>query len=210
VLAGEPTHAAACLDSLAGRGVPISLDDFGTGYSSLVRLRRLPVTEIKIDASFITRLFDSSDNELIVRSVTDLVRALGIRCVAEGVETAEVASALAAMGCTSAQGWFFSTPMAPAAATRWLASHPLAAPRELVPAAPRAAPGQQAPQPGPGVAVSQPGQGAPLLAAGSVVPQVASSPSVPGLKTAPLKAPAGKAFEPRHARSLSCKHADRP
>jgi diguanylate cyclase (GGDEF)-like protein len=137
VLAGEPTHAAACLDSLAGRGVPISLDDFGTGYSSLVRLRRLPVTEIKIDASFITRLLDSSDNELIVKSVADLVRALGIQCVAEGVETAEVASALAAMGCTSAQGWFFSKPLPPAAATRWLASHPRTAPGEPLPAAPQ-------------------------------------------------------------------------
>jgi diguanylate cyclase (GGDEF)-like protein len=136
VLAGEPVRAAASMDALASRGVPISLDDFGTGYSSLVRLRRLPVSEIKIDASFITRLFDSSDNESIVRSLVELVRALGIRCVAEAVETPEVAAALAAMGCGSAQGWYFSTPMDPTAATEWLASHPLAAPREVAPSAP--------------------------------------------------------------------------
>jgi EAL domain-containing protein (putative c-di-GMP-specific phosphodiesterase class I) len=133
------------MEALASRGVPISLDDFGTGYSSLVRLRRLPVSEIKIDASFITRLFDSSDNELIVRSLVELVRALGIRCVAEAVETPEVAAALAAMGCGSAQGWYFSTPMEPTAATLWLASHPLAAPREVAPpaVADRSGPGHQ-------------------------------------------------------------------
>jgi diguanylate cyclase (GGDEF)-like protein len=133
VLAGEPTHAAASVDVLANRGVPISLDDFGTGYSSLVRLKRLPVSEIKIDASFITRLSDSADNELIVRSLVELVRALGIRCVAEGVETAEVAAALAAMGCAGAQGWYFSGPLDPTAATEWLESHPVATEREVVP-----------------------------------------------------------------------------
>jgi EAL domain-containing protein (putative c-di-GMP-specific phosphodiesterase class I) len=86
------------------------------------------VSEVKVDASFITRLFDTADNEPIVRSLVGLVRALGIRAVAEGVETAEVAAALAAMGCDAAQGWCFSRPLDPAAATRWLASHrPVAA-----------------------------------------------------------------------------------
>jgi diguanylate cyclase (GGDEF)-like protein len=132
VLAGEASHAAACVDTLASRGVPISLDDFGTGYSSLVRLKRLPVSEIKIDSSFITRLLDNSDNELIVRSLVELVRALGIRCVAEGVETAEVAAALAGMGCASAQGWHFSGPLDATAATEWLSGHSLATPREVV------------------------------------------------------------------------------
>ncbi len=128
VLAGEPAQAMATVDALAALGVAISLDDFGTASSSLVRLNRLPVSEVKVDASFITRLFDTADNEPIVRSLVGLVRALGIRAVAEGVETAEVAAALAAMGCDAAQGWCFSRPLDPAAATRWLASHrPVAA-----------------------------------------------------------------------------------
>jgi predicted signal transduction protein with EAL and GGDEF domain len=81
-----------------------------------------------VDASIITRLFDPADNEVIVRSLVGLVRALGIRSVAEGVETAEVAAALAAMGCDAAQGWCFSRPLDPVAATRWLArNQPVAA-----------------------------------------------------------------------------------
>jgi len=122
-LAGEPARAIAAVRALAAMGVPISIDDFGTGTSSLVRLKRLPVSEVKVDASFVTGLFNTSDNELIVRSLVGLVRALGIRSVAEGVETAEVAAALTAMGCDAAQGWCFSRPLDPGAATRWLASH---------------------------------------------------------------------------------------
>jgi diguanylate cyclase (GGDEF)-like protein len=123
VLAGEPAHAVATIVALAALGIPISVDDFGTASSSLVRLKRLPVSEVKVDASFITRLFEPKDNELIVRSLVGLVRALGIRSVAEGVETPEVAAALTAMGCDAAQGWWFSRPLDPAAATRWLASN---------------------------------------------------------------------------------------
>jgi EAL domain-containing protein (putative c-di-GMP-specific phosphodiesterase class I) len=122
VLAGEPPHAVSAVHALAGLGVPISIDDFGTGSSSLVRLRRLPVSEVKVDTSFVTRLFDAPDNVVIVRSLVGLVRALGIRSVAEGVETAEAAAALTAMGCDAAQGWCFSRPLDPVAATTWLAS----------------------------------------------------------------------------------------
>jgi diguanylate cyclase (GGDEF)-like protein len=123
VLAGEPAHTAGPLAALAALGVPLSLDDFGTGYSSLVRLRRLPVSEIKIDSSFITRLFDGPDNELIVRSLVDLIRALCVRSVAEGVESPDVAAALAEMGCDAAQGRYYCGPLDPAAATVWLADH---------------------------------------------------------------------------------------
>lgn len=138
VLAGEPAHATATTAALTALGVPLSLDGFGTGYSSLVRLRRLPVSEIKIDASFVTRLFGDPDSELIVRSVVDLVRALGIRSVAVGVETPEVAAALRAMGCDAAQGSYFSGALDPAAATAWLADHiqPPARPRPRRPGAP--------------------------------------------------------------------------
>lgn len=121
VLAGEAAQAAAAVRALAALGVAISIDDFGTGLSSPVRLKRLPVSEIKVDLSFITTLLDVPDHELIVSSLVGLVRALGIRSVAEGVETPEVAAALTAMGCDAAQGWCFSRPLDPAAATRWLA-----------------------------------------------------------------------------------------
>jgi EAL domain-containing protein (putative c-di-GMP-specific phosphodiesterase class I) len=123
MLSAGPVPAAASMESLAGLGVALSLDDFGTGYSSLVRLRRLPVCEVKIDSSFVGRLLRSADDEVIVRSIIDLVRALGIRSVAEGVETPETAAALRAMGCDAAQGWHFARPLLPAAATQWLTEH---------------------------------------------------------------------------------------
>jgi diguanylate cyclase (GGDEF)-like protein len=122
-LAGEPAQAIAAVHALAALGVAICIDDFGTASSSPVRLKRLPVSEVKVDASFVTKLFDVADNEPIVRSLVGLVRALGIRSVAEGVETAEVAAALTAMGCDAAQGWCFSRPLEPAAASQWLARH---------------------------------------------------------------------------------------
>jgi diguanylate cyclase (GGDEF)-like protein len=121
VLTSEPAHAAATAEALTALGVALSLDDFGTGYSSLVRLKRLPVTEVKIDSSFVGRLLRSADDQVIVQSIVELVAALGIRSVAEGVESAEVAAALTAMGCVAAQGWYFSRPLNAASATAWLA-----------------------------------------------------------------------------------------
>jgi diguanylate cyclase (GGDEF)-like protein len=120
VLTSEPAHAVATAEALAALGVSLSLDDFGTGYSSLVRLKRLPVSEVKIDSSFVGRLLQSADDMVIVRSIVDLVGALGIRSVAEGVESAEVADELAAMGCAAAQGWYFSRPLNAVSATAWL------------------------------------------------------------------------------------------
>jgi len=123
VLTSEPSHAAAAAQSLAALGVELSLDDFGTGRSSLVWLRKLPVSEVKIDSSFVGRMLDSAEDEVVVGSIVDLVHALGIRSVAEGVESAEVATALRKMGCDAAQGWHFSRPLSPALATAWLAEH---------------------------------------------------------------------------------------
>jgi EAL domain-containing protein (putative c-di-GMP-specific phosphodiesterase class I) len=113
----------ATAEALAEIGVALSLDDFGTGYSSLVRLKRLPVTEVKVDSSFVGRLLESPDDEVVVKSIVDLAAALGIRSVAEGVESAEVASALLAMGCVAAQGWHLCRPLNAASATAWLAEH---------------------------------------------------------------------------------------
>jgi EAL domain-containing protein (putative c-di-GMP-specific phosphodiesterase class I) len=120
VLMTEPTHGVAPVDSLARLGISLALDDFGTGYSSLARLKRLPVDEVKIDSSFVGRLLDGGDDTVIVRSLVEMVRALGMRSVAEGVETEAIASRLAAMGCDAAQGWYFGRPMDSASATSWL------------------------------------------------------------------------------------------
>jgi diguanylate cyclase (GGDEF)-like protein len=123
VLTSEPAHAVATAEALASIGVGLSLDDFGTGYSSLLRLKRLPFNEVKVDASFVGRLLESPDDEVVVKSILDLAAALGIRSVAEGVESAEVACALLAMGCVAAQGWHFGRPMNAASATVWLTEH---------------------------------------------------------------------------------------
>ncbi|MEV4674672.1 bifunctional diguanylate cyclase/phosphodiesterase [Actinomadura sp. NPDC049382] len=128
ILMNEPAYASETVGALAALGIPLSLDDFGTGYSSLVRLKRLPVEEIKIDASFIHRLADSTDDAVIVRSIVDLVRTLGLRSVAEGVEDPATAETLREMGCDAAQGWHFGRPMDAAAATAWLRRHSRKAP----------------------------------------------------------------------------------
>jgi diguanylate cyclase (GGDEF)-like protein len=122
ILMTEPAYASDTIEAIAKLGVPLSLDDFGTGYSSLVRLKRLPVEEIKIDASFVQRMGESPDDKVIVRSIVDLVRTLGLRSVAEGVEDARTAQLLREMGCESGQGWYFGRPMDSAAATAWLRS----------------------------------------------------------------------------------------
>lgn len=123
ILMNEPAYASDTVAALAELGIPLSLDDFGTGYSSLVRLKRLPVEEIKIDASFVRRLTESSDDAVIVRSIVDLVRTLGLRSVAEGVEDPQTAGALREMGCDAAQGWHFGRPMDAETATEWLRRH---------------------------------------------------------------------------------------
>ncbi len=135
VLTSEPAHAVATAEALADIGVALSLDDFGTGYSSLLRLKRLPFSEVKVDSSFIGRMLESPDDEVVVKSILDLAAALGIRSVAEGVESAEVARALLAMGCVAAQGWYFGRPMNAASATAWLTEHSSGAGLAVAPAA---------------------------------------------------------------------------
>ncbi|MBG0832271.1 EAL domain-containing protein [Planomonospora sp. ID67723] len=123
ILMTDQAYTADAVRALASLGVPLALDDFGTGYSSLVRLQRLPVAEVKIDASFVRRICDSRDDERIVRSIVDLVRSLGLRSVAEGVESAEVAARLEEMGCDLGQGWWFAEAMSAVDATAWLREH---------------------------------------------------------------------------------------
>jgi diguanylate cyclase (GGDEF)-like protein len=120
VLMADPARAASTLLSLADVGVGVSLDDFGTGYSSLVHLKRLPVSEVKIDRSFVMRMDVNEDDAAIVRSIIDLASALGLRVVAEGVETQEAWDRLSVYGCDAAQGWYLAKAMPPAELTSWL------------------------------------------------------------------------------------------
>jgi len=124
ILMNEPAYAGDTVAGLAKLGIPLSLDDFGTGYSSLVRLKRLPVEEIKIDSSFVKRMADSADDLVIVRSIVDLARTLGLRSVAEGVEDPRTAEMLRQLGCDAAQGWHFGRPMDVKATTTWLRTLP--------------------------------------------------------------------------------------
>jgi diguanylate cyclase (GGDEF)-like protein len=120
VLMADAARAASTLLSVAGLGVGVSLDDFGTGYSSLVHLKRLPVSEIKIDRSFVMRMDVNEDDAAIVRSIIDLAGALGLRTVAEGVETRDAWDRLAVYGCDAAQGWYLAKAMPADVATSWL------------------------------------------------------------------------------------------
>jgi diguanylate cyclase (GGDEF)-like protein len=116
----DPPRARAVLEQLAARGIGLSLDDFGTGYSSLAHLRTLPVGEMKIDRSFVGRMDEVEDDAAIVRSTVELGRALGLRVVAEGVETAETLERLRGFGCDLAQGYVLSRPVPAAELTEWL------------------------------------------------------------------------------------------
>ncbi|MFJ2441835.1 putative bifunctional diguanylate cyclase/phosphodiesterase [Streptomyces sp. NPDC087658] len=120
VLLEDPQRAADTLAGLTGHGVKMSLDDFGTGYSSLVHLRRLPVSELKIDRSFVARLAVDNEDAEIVRCTVDLAHSLGLLVVAEGVEDDETWERLRDLGCDAVQGWLVAAAMPPHEATAWL------------------------------------------------------------------------------------------
>jgi len=111
------------LQRLRKLGVALAIDDFGTGYSSLSYLRRLPVTVLKIDQSFVFELGLDPQGATIVASVIDLAHALGMECVAEGVENEVHLATLARLGCDEMQGFLFSRAVPAAEATALLGRH---------------------------------------------------------------------------------------
>jgi EAL domain-containing protein (putative c-di-GMP-specific phosphodiesterase class I) len=121
----EAAEAMITLEAIHGLGVSLSIDDFGTGYSSLAHLRKLPVSEIKIDKSFVFDLTTNHNDEAIVRSMVSLGHHLGLTVVVEGVETVEVRRRLAELGADRIQGYLLSRPMPVAAFEQWIADRPV-------------------------------------------------------------------------------------
>jgi len=119
----DPAHAQKILDRLAELGVKLSIDDYGTGYSSLSYIMKLPVQELKIDQSFISRMTTDEEISTIVSSTIDLGHNLGLQVVAEGVEDAAVWEMLRKLGCDDAQGYFMSRPLEPGALANWIRSY---------------------------------------------------------------------------------------
>jgi EAL domain-containing protein (putative c-di-GMP-specific phosphodiesterase class I) len=99
------------LSILRGMGIRVAMDDFGTGYSSLSYIARLPIDAVKIDRSFVSGMVSSPQDKAIVTTILALAHSLGLEVVAEGVETAEQAQLLAALGCDKAQGYFYDRPL---------------------------------------------------------------------------------------------------
>jgi len=107
----DPDLAYEVLSRLRQLGTETSIDDFGTGYSSLAHLRKLPVSEMKIDKSFVMDMLKNEDDEIIVRSIIDLAHNLGLTVVAEGVESEAIVRRLQELNCDILQGYHFSKPL---------------------------------------------------------------------------------------------------
>jgi diguanylate cyclase (GGDEF)-like protein len=119
-LMADSGRSIGVLAGLADVGVRLSIDDFGTGYSSLSHLKRLPISEIKIDRSFVSHMTEDSNDAMIVRATVDLGQNLGLQVVAEGVEDRGTAERLTELECDLAQGFCFSHPLPAPEITRHL------------------------------------------------------------------------------------------
>ncbi|HEY2161364.1 MAG TPA: EAL domain-containing protein, partial [Solirubrobacteraceae bacterium] len=117
-IVGDVGRARAVLEDLRATGVTIAIDDFGTGFSSLSQLQQLPVDEIKIDRSFVQNMETDQSDAVLVRSIIELGRNLGLRVTAEGVETESVKRRLSDLGCDFAQGFHIGRPVAAAECRR--------------------------------------------------------------------------------------------
>jgi len=118
----DPERALKSLTRLRGMGILLSIDDFGTGYSSLAYLQRLPVYAVKIDQSFVRDMTLDVSSRAIVEATVDLAHKLGLKVVAEGVETQAEYDALQNMGCDAAQGYLIARPLAAAALAKWVSA----------------------------------------------------------------------------------------
>ena len=118
----DPGRAIRVFDALKALDTTVAMDDFGTGYSSLAYLQRLPIDVLKIDRSFVTGMMRDADSVAIVRAVLSLAEALGMSTTAEGIETVELATTLATLGCANGQGYYYAKPLEADAAFEYWAS----------------------------------------------------------------------------------------
>jgi len=118
----DPERVLTILNSLKDMGISLSIDDFGTGHSSLSYLKRLPVDEIKIDRSFVMEMESSDNDAKIVHATIDLAHNLGLKVVAEGVETEAALMVLKRLNCDYAQGYYLSRPVPADELLKWLAN----------------------------------------------------------------------------------------
>jgi EAL domain-containing protein (putative c-di-GMP-specific phosphodiesterase class I) len=116
----DSTRSLGLLEELRRLGVQLSVDDFGTGYSSLTYLRRFPVTEVKIDRSFVMRMAIDSEDAVIVKSIIDLAHNLRLQVVAEGIEDRATWTMLEQQGCDLGQGYYLARPMPTQDFATWL------------------------------------------------------------------------------------------
>jgi EAL domain-containing protein (putative c-di-GMP-specific phosphodiesterase class I) len=111
------------LHRLTQHGVGISIDDFGTGYSSLSYLTQLPISELKIDRSFVHMLDHVGRGSAVVTAIVALAHSLKLKLVAEGVENTHQRDVLLRLGCHTMQGFLFAEPLPPDAVARWIADY---------------------------------------------------------------------------------------
>jgi diguanylate cyclase (GGDEF)-like protein len=116
----DPPAALWVIEQLHAAGISLAIDDFGTGYSSLAMLKQLPVSQIKIDKSFVMNMAASKDDSVIVRSTIELAHNLGLEVVAEGVEDQSSLEKLERLGCDLVQGYHLSPPLPAEQLERWL------------------------------------------------------------------------------------------
>lgn len=119
---GDHTLSLEILTRLRLDGFHLSIDDFGTGYSSMAQLADMPFTEVKVDQSFVRNLGESLPAEVMVRSMLQLARGLGLECTAEGVESPVALKVLQDLGCDYAQGYHIGRPMEVSQLEEWLAA----------------------------------------------------------------------------------------
>jgi EAL domain-containing protein (putative c-di-GMP-specific phosphodiesterase class I) len=121
---GSPRKAMEALAEFRKMGIDLSIDDYGTGQSTLSYLKQLPVSELKIDKSFVTSMCDNENDRIMVKSTIDLAHELGMKVVAEGVEEDRTLDLLRSLGCDYAQGYLIGKAM-PVADLAELARSPL-------------------------------------------------------------------------------------
>ena len=102
------------LNGIRALGVRLAIDDFGNGYSSLAYLRRLPITALKVDRSFVVDITTNADDAAIAATIIAMGHQLGLKVIAEGIETAEQLDHLKRLGCDQIQGYFIARPLPPA------------------------------------------------------------------------------------------------